>query len=137
MGIQYEGQIIPTCFATSSIPQQLDDTLPNKLQAIYDAGFDAIEMSMPDIIAYGTTLYNKEISDEDCDAIVDVAKDIRRLTDELGLRIVILQPFTRFEGWNSETRNELRKGAFARARQWIKIMEALGTDMLQVRQATV
>ncbi len=48
----------------------------------------------------------------------------------LGLKIVMLQPFANFEGWKPQS--EERKEAFRRAKGWIRIMEAVGTDMLQV-----
>ncbi|KAJ4286624.1 hypothetical protein N0V88_007913 [Collariella sp. IMI 366227] len=47
-----------------------------------------------------------------------------------GLKVLILQPFSNFEGWPTESQQ--RKDAFDRANGWIDIMEAVGTDMLQV-----
>ena len=50
----------------------------------------------------------------------------------LGLKIVMLQPFANFEEWKPQP--EERKDAFKKlAKGWIRIMEAVGTDMLQVR----
>jgi len=46
------------------------------------------------------------------------------------LKILILQPFSNFEGWPKGS--EKRKEAFEKAKGWIRIMEAAGTDMLQV-----
>jgi hypothetical protein len=43
---------------------------------------------------------------------------------------MMLQPFSNFEGWEKGSRE--REDAFARARGWIRIMRAVGTDMLQV-----
>jgi hypothetical protein len=42
----------------------------------------------------------------------------------------MLQPFANFEGWPKESSE--RKDAFNRAAGWSSIMEAVGTDMLQV-----
>lgn len=132
MGIQYQNCCIPVCFASCSIPGHFTTTLPEKLEAIRNAGFDGIEMSMPDILEYGKKLSGKEIKEDDYNTIVEVSRKIRALTDQIGLQILMLQPFARFEGWTEQHQNE-RGDAFNRARGWIKIMEALGTDMLQVR----
>jgi sugar phosphate isomerase/epimerase len=43
---------------------------------------------------------------------------------------MMLQSFSNFEGWPRGSKE--RNRAFSRARGWVKIMEALGTDMLQV-----
>lgn len=132
MGIEYQGHSISTSFASCSIPPYYDAKLTQKLEAIRNAGFDGIEMSMPDIVAYGSDIEGKEIERDDYDTLSDVARKIRILTDQLGLIILMLQPFSRFEGWNKDTRGQEREEAFTRAKGWIRIMESLGTDMLQV-----
>ncbi|PTB46688.1 uncharacterized protein TrAFT101_003866 [Trichoderma asperellum] len=132
MGIEYQGQSIPTSFASCSIPPYFDAKLPQKLEAIRNAGFDGIEISMPDILAYGCDIEGKELEEDDYDTLSDVAGKIRILTDQLGLVILMLQPFSRFEGWNKDTHAQERREAFTRATGWIRIMERLGTDMLQV-----
>ncbi|KAM0514843.1 hypothetical protein ACHAPE_006518 [Trichoderma viride] len=132
MGIEYQGHSIPTSFASCSIPPYYDAKLPQKLEAIRNAGFDGIEMSMPDIMAYGRDIEGKEIKEDDYDTLSDVAKKIRILTDQLGLVILMLQPFSRFEGWDKDTHAKEREEAFTRAKGWIRVMESLGTDMLQV-----
>ncbi|KAL7936138.1 xylose isomerase-like protein [Trichoderma chlorosporum] len=132
MGIEYEGQEIPTSFASCSIPSQFNASLPQKLEAIRNAGFDGIEISMPDILEYGSDIEGKKLREDDYDTLSDVAGKIRILTDQLGLEILMLQPFSRFEGWRKDTHAKERSEAFARAKGWIRIMESLGTDMLQV-----
>ena len=42
----------------------------------------------------------------------------------------MLQPFANLEGWPK--RSEEREDAFERARRWIEVMEAAGTDMMLV-----
>lgn len=133
MVIQYQGHDIPTCFASCSIPGQFKASLPQKLEAIRNAGFDAVEMSMPDILDYGHTLDGKTVKEDDFDAIAAISRKIRMFTDEIGLGILMLQPFSRFEGWSKQQHIGERMDAFRRARGWIQVMEALGTDMLQVR----
>lgn len=132
MGIDYQGHNIPTSFASCSIPPHFKASLPEKLEAIRNAGFDGIEMSMPDILEYGSHIEGKKIREDDYDTLSDVAGKIRILTDQLGLEILMLQPFSRFEGWQKDTHSQERSEAFARAKGWIRIMESLGTDMLQV-----
>ncbi|KAL6886110.1 xylose isomerase-like protein [Trichoderma longibrachiatum] len=132
MGIHHRGRNFPTCFASCSIPGYFDASLPEKLDAIREAGFDGIEMSMPDILAYSQHLNGEALNDDDFDGIVSVSAKIRDLVGDLGLRILMLQPFSRFEGWTKSQHAEEREAAFQRARGWIRVMEALGTDMLQV-----
>ncbi|KAH0528791.1 hypothetical protein TsFJ059_003606 [Trichoderma semiorbis] len=132
MGIEYQGHNIPTSFASCSIPPHFKASLPEKLEAIRNAGFDGIEMSMPDILEYGSHIEGEKIREDDYDTLSDVAGKIRILTDQLGLEILMLQPFSRFEGWQKDTQPQERSEAFARAKGWIRIMESLGTDMLQV-----
>lgn len=132
MVIEYQGHSIPTSFASCSVPPYFDEKLPQRLEAIRNAGFDGIEMSMPDILTYGRDIEGKEIKEDDYETLSDVARKIRILTDQLGLVILMLQPFSRFEGWRKDTHAQKREEAFSRAKGWIKIMESLGTDMLQV-----
>ncbi|OAA40309.1 Xylose isomerase-like, TIM barrel domain protein [Metarhizium rileyi] len=132
MGIAYEGRTIPTSFASCSIPPYFKATLPQRLEAIRNAGFDAVEMSMPDILSYGGEIENRVIGEDDYDAISGVAGKIRILTEQLGLQILMLQPLSRFEGWSKHKHAQEKEAALKRARGWIKIMQALGTDMLQV-----
>ncbi|KID96492.1 3-dehydroshikimate dehydratase, partial [Metarhizium majus ARSEF 297] len=132
MGIEYQGCNIPTSFASCSIPPYFNATLPQKLEAIRSAGFDGIEISMPDILTYGGDIEGRTIDENDYDAISDVGGKIRILTEQLGLTILMMQPFSRFEGWPRDAHAGERGAAFDRARGWIKVMEALGADMLQV-----
>ncbi|KAI0148832.1 3-dehydroshikimate dehydratase [Xylariaceae sp. FL1272] len=130
MPIEYLASKVPTCYATCSIGHKESHTLPAKLKAIADAGFDAIELSMPDIIAYGKMLNGHEPDPKDYDVLVDIAKDIRAQVQKHNLKVLMLQPFANFEGWPKKSKE--RQDAFARARGWMRIMEAAGTDMLQV-----
>ncbi|KAI1445564.1 xylose isomerase-like protein [Annulohypoxylon stygium] len=130
MPIDYEGTKIPTCYATCSIGHRDSHTLPLKFKAIADAGFDAVELSMPDILAYGEMLNGQKPNPKDYDTLVEIGKQIRVQATEHDLEILMLQPFSNFEGWPKGSSE--RKDAFERAKGWIRIMEAVGTDMLQV-----
>lgn len=130
---------VPLAYASCSIGCKDSHTLPKKLSAIAAAGFTAIELSMPDILAFanmhlrpskqGDTT-SPEISPKDYDALVNAAKTIKSQCDAQGLKVLILQPFANFEGWPAGSPE--RADAFARLHGWMRIMRAAGTDMLQV-----
>ncbi|KAL5359367.1 xylose isomerase-like protein [Aspergillus floccosus] len=123
-------QNIPLSYASCSIGCTDDDTLTRKLEAISAAGFTAIELAFPDIVDYASQKLGYQVAPDDYAQLVDIAKEIRKLCGEKRLGIMMLQPFANFEGWPRGS--EERADAFARADGWIAIMEALGTDMLQV-----
>ncbi|KAL8663306.1 MAG: hypothetical protein Q9202_003942 [Teloschistes flavicans] len=124
---------IPTCYATVSIGTP-STPLPEKLSAISAAGFQGIELGFPDLLSFASKHHNREIHPQDFDALCDAGKEVRSLCEKYGLKIVMLQPFSNFEGW--EEGSEEREDAFRRAKGWIRIMQAVGTDMLQVTQPT-
>jgi sugar phosphate isomerase/epimerase len=122
---------IPVCFASVSIGCRDEHTLPKKLEAISSAGFSAIELGFPDLLAFASTYMKREVGEYDYDDLVISAKVVKAMCDAKKLKVLILQPFANFEGWQEGS--EERKDAFTRAEGWIRIMEAVGTDMLQVR----
>ncbi|GAW23707.1 hypothetical protein ANO14919_132820 [Xylariales sp. No.14919] len=130
MPIDYQGAKVPASYATCSIGHKASHTLPEKLKAIASAGFDGIELSMPDILAYGKQLRGAEPNPGDYEALVEIGQAIKSLARGLGLDILMLQPFANFEGWPKDS--EKRRDAFDRARGWMRVMQAVGTDMLQV-----
>lgn len=85
---------------------------------------------MPDVLTFAEQHLNRKIGPYDFDDLVKVARKIKELCAEKKLNILMLQPFSNFEGWKEES--EERKDAFRRAGGWVRIMEAAGTDMLQV-----
>lgn len=123
-------QSIPTSFASCSIGYDDSHTLPLKLDAISQAGFQAIELSFPDILAFGKLHTGKEVKEDDYDTLSDVAKEIAKLCEDRKLKIMMLQPFANFEGWPLGSPE--REDAFKRAKGWVRLMEAAGTDILQV-----
>jgi sugar phosphate isomerase/epimerase len=124
-------QTISTCYATCSLGAP-SDALPVKLNAIAGAHFAAIELAFPDLLTFAHQHLGREVSENDSDALCEAGRAVKTLCMERGLKILMLQPFARFEGW-AEGSDE-RKDAFERARGWAQIMEAVGTDMLQVQQ---
>jgi len=127
---------VPLCYATPSAGMHETHTLPLKLEAISKAGFESIELGMPDLQTYAQqqlgNSFNPLSEDDgsgDLDALLPIAKDIRAQCSKLGLRILCLQPFSQFEG---HTDDKKREAKFRKAEAWMKVMEAVGTDMLQV-----
>lgn len=73
-------------YCTLSAGSRPEHTLPLKLGAIASAGFQSIELGVPDLIQYT----KQEIGDtfegeEDWDALEQAAKTIRHKCEELGL----------------------------------------------------
>ena len=120
---------IPVSFASCSIglPRH---TLHQKVEAISQAGFDGIELSFPDLKSFADDYFHRQIADADYTSLCEAASEVQQLCQNNGLKILVLQPFSNFEGWPEGSPE--REDAFARARGWIDIMTALGTDMLQV-----
>lgn len=132
MAPTYQSKPLPTCYATCSIGHLDSHDLPSKLSAIAKAGFQGIELSMPDILSYGKLLHDSEPDPKDYETLVSIGHRIRELVAQHNLTIVMLQPFANFEGWVKGRHDEQRADARERARGWMRIMQAVGTDMLQV-----
>lgn len=123
-------QKIPLSYASCSIGCGPNDTLARRLEAISKAGFVSIELSFPDIVEFGSQLLGYSVQPDNYSVLQGVARDIRRLCDENALTVMMLQPFSNFEGWPQGSAE--REEAFARAKGWIEIMKVVGTDLLQV-----
>lgn len=121
---------ISLSFATVSVGTP-EDPLEEKLQHISAAGFQAIELGFPDLLSFASKHHNQKIQENDYAALCSAGEEIKQLCKKYNLGILMLQPFSNFEGW-AEGSNE-RDDAFERAKGWIEIMHAVGTDMLQVR----
>lgn len=105
-------------------------TLHQKIEAITQAGFSGIEISFPDIQTFASSHFGRDVAANDYDALCDAGALIRNLCAGHNLKIMLMQPFANFEGWQVGSKE--REEAFARARGWIQIMGALGADTLQV-----
>ena len=121
---------IPVAFASCSIGCKEEHTLPKRLNAIANAGFQAIELSMPDLLSFASLHLRKEVGPYDYDDLCTAAKVVKAQCDAKSLKILILQPFSNFEGWAEGSKE--REDAWTRVNGWIRIMQAAGTDMLQV-----
>ncbi|GAA6061283.1 hypothetical protein JCM10212_004689 [Sporobolomyces blumeae] len=124
---------IPRCFATCSLGNA-SDPLVARLEALSNAGFTQIELSMPDLVEYANqnlpAARDGKVSDRDYDQLEEAARKVKDECDRLHLTVFILQPFGNFEGWPQGS--DESRDAFERLEGWIRIMKACGTDMLQV-----
>ncbi|MCJ1280398.1 hypothetical protein MMC21_008226 [Puttea exsequens] len=120
---------IPTCYATVSIGTPFTP-LPSKLHLIAAAGFQGIELGFPDLLSFASHNLGRDVGPQEFDILCKAGEEVKTLCEETGLKVVMLQPFANFEGW--EPQSGEREDAFGRAKGWIRIMEAVGTDMLQV-----
>jgi 4-hydroxyphenylpyruvate dioxygenase len=89
----------------------LSGTLPQKLEAVAAAGFDAIELFEADFINYNGS-----------------AKDLKARVDDLGLGIDLYQPFRDFEGMPEA----LFSRSLARAEAKFDLMQTLGAPLMLV-----
>ncbi|KAI9804792.1 MAG: hypothetical protein M1825_001160 [Sarcosagium campestre] len=129
------GGMFPLSCATSSLnpfpaSKEPPHDLISKVRAISHAGFSAIELAFPDLLSFAAQRFGREVSGDAWDELCIAAKNIRGECDLLGLRIMMLQPFSNFEGWQKGSPE--KEDAFQRAEGWIRIMIDLGTNMLQV-----
>lgn len=129
---------IPLCYASVSIGCKAEHTLPKKLEAISAAGFQAIELGFPDLLSFANQQLRPgqqgdgpgEIKADNYESLCATAKVVKAMCDAKGLKILILQPFANFEGWAEGSPEG--EDAWRRAEGWMRIMEAAGTDMLQI-----
>ena len=89
----------------------LSGTLDEKLQAVARAGFKSVEIFENDLLSYSGT-----------------PAEVRRMADDLGLRIAVYQPFRDFEGMPEPRRAKV----LSRAERKFDGMEELGCDLLMV-----
>ncbi|KAH7417386.1 xylose isomerase-like protein [Cadophora sp. MPI-SDFR-AT-0126] len=120
---------IPLSFASVSVGSS-SSPLEAKLSAISKSQFSAIELGFPDLLSFASTFHKNEIAEDDYDSLCSAGEEVKNLCQKYGLGIMMLQPFANFEGWEKGSKE--REDAFERAKGWIRIMQAVGTDMLQV-----
>ncbi|KAI7096814.1 hypothetical protein KC352_g38722, partial [Hortaea werneckii] len=97
---------IPLSYATVSIGNKPEHTLPKKIEAISAAGFRGIELGFPDLLAFATQHLRPHqqqeasgsdaVQPKDYDTLCSVAKLVKSMCDAKGLEIMLLQPFTNF-----------------------------------------
>ena len=88
-------------------------------------GIAGIEMVHDHLVDYALREY---MDTSEC-SILRAARDVRRQSDSLGLKIIALQPFALFEGLLD---HEQHKKMIQKMRHWIDLAHALGADMIQM-----
>lgn len=96
---------------TSIATVSISGSLPEKLEAIAEAGFDGIEIFEQDFIAHDGG-----------------PREVGRMIREHGLEIMLFQPFRDFECLPAA----LRAKAFDRAERKFDLMQEIGTDLLLI-----
>ncbi|OWW00188.1 sugar phosphate isomerase/epimerase and 4-hydroxyphenylpyruvate domain-containing protein [Rhizobium sp. R693] len=96
---------------TSIATVTLSGELPDKLEAIAQAGFDGVEIFENDFLAFDGS-----------------PADVGKMVSDLGLAITLFQPFRDFEGMP----DALRSRTFDRAERKFDVMQELGTEMVLV-----
>lgn len=104
---------IPLSFATVSVGTT-DDPLEEKLQHISAAGFQAIELGFPDLLSFASKYHGKEIQENDYKSLCSAGTEVKALCKKYNLGIMMLQPFSNFEGWPEGSKE--RDDAFTRAK---------------------
>ncbi|GAA5958982.1 hypothetical protein JCM8115_000712 [Rhodotorula mucilaginosa] len=121
---------IPLCYATCSLGKPTD-SLPARLHAISRAGLSHIEFSFPDLLAHASASRGKDVAEDDFDTLCEVAeKEIKPVLEKEHLKVFILQPFGKFEGWSEGSKEW--DAVWKQVEGWIRIMKAIGTTTLQV-----
>jgi len=126
--------LIAAAYATASAGMHPSHTLPLKLQAIADAGFKWTEVAMPDLEQYAESRFKgfqklDASGSGDLDMLVEAAEEIHKRCLQLGLHVLTLMPFDKFEGYEDASKLDQN---LQRARAWFKVMKALDCQMLQV-----
>ncbi|OGM49673.1 hypothetical protein ABOM_001911 [Aspergillus bombycis] len=100
-------------------------SMESKLDAIADAGFEAIELFFEDLeflaksYPGGFTYENQ----------VKAAHAIRKLCDDRGIQILSLQPFIFYEGLLDRAAHETH---IAKLKVWFELLKILGADLIQI-----
>lgn len=121
---------IPISFATVSIGCKDDHTLVKKIDSLAEAGFQGIELGMPDLLRFASMHFRKAVGAYDFDDLCAAARVVKAMCDAKGITIMMIQPFSNFEGWPDGS--DEKEDAWIRVHGWLRIMEAAGCDMLQV-----
>ncbi|WP_179401395.1 bifunctional sugar phosphate isomerase/epimerase/4-hydroxyphenylpyruvate dioxygenase family protein [Burkholderia guangdongensis] len=95
----------------STATVSISGTLEDKLAAIAAAGFDGVEIFENDLLYFDGS-----------------PADVRRRCDDLGLKVLLFQPFRDFEGVSAERLVHNLK----RAQRKFELMHELGTDLVLV-----
>jgi sugar phosphate isomerase/epimerase len=133
-------------YASPSLGMHGSHTLDKKIFAAFEAGFSGIEIGFPDLLAYAKSqtvfpvLHGVEWAPDEPDpfeqdevawtAIQDAAQKLRAILDEREMRVILLQPFSQYEGWRGD--GVRREWVWRKAERWLAIAHILRSEALQV-----
>ncbi|GAA6027976.1 hypothetical protein JCM8097_001810 [Rhodosporidiobolus ruineniae] len=103
----------------------LGHTLPTKLEAAGQAGYDGVELTYECFSAYNTSLGRTDSLDDRLETAADVAK----LASSFSLEIISLQPFMNFDALQ-DCSERLEVG-----KEWVQICAKLNARWLQIPSA--
>ncbi|PYH43725.1 sugar phosphate isomerase/epimerase family protein [Aspergillus saccharolyticus JOP 1030-1] len=110
--------------ASMSVGRAWVHRLPDKLPEIAAAGFHGLEIFYEDL-----EYRARELGEVNEDTLLAAARETKEQCDQRGLQIIGLQPFLFYEGLVD--RDEHRQ-KIAKLHLWFKIVQALGTDLIQI-----
>ena len=103
--------VTQSCLPRSIATVSLSGTLPEKLEAAATIGFDAVEIFENDLVGFDGP-----------------PEEVRRIATDLGIAIVLYQPFRDFEAMPEPYRSR----NLDRAERKFDVMQGLGTDLILV-----
>jgi 4-hydroxyphenylpyruvate dioxygenase len=116
--------------ATVSLGKPGGHSLPSILEATANSGLKGIEICYNNLLHQAVQLTNSKSTDHiDTAALIRAAEDTKRICSGHGLEIITFQPFAVYEGLLDE---ELHKQKIEKFKQWLKIVKALGCDVIQM-----
>ena len=92
-------EAIPVSYATVSIGFNKPHSLPTKIEAISSAGFNGIELAFPDLLTFAEEFLKRKVEEDDYNSLCEVGEEIKKLCQKNNLTVLVLQPFSNFEGW--------------------------------------
>ncbi|KAJ9626710.1 hypothetical protein H2204_009980 [Knufia peltigerae] len=99
--------------------------ITKRLSAAASHGFKCVEIVEADIINEAKTLGH----DDSAQGQIKGAESIRKICDDLGLKVVVLQPFWFYEGLLDRAEHAVR---IRKLELWLKMAAVLGTRLIQI-----
>ena len=115
---------IPTV-ASVSLGNPAVHPIDRRLSAAAECGFKGVEIVEADILEQSKKLGG----DDSPDGQLTAARSIRVMCDQLGLHVVVLQPFWFYEGLLDRKEHEAR---ITKLHLWMRLASVLGTSMVQI-----
>lgn len=115
--------------ATVSLGKPDGHSIESILQAAANSGLKGIEICYNNLFYHAVHLLASNITEVDQESLIQAAKDVRRICNDLDLTIINLQPFASYDGLIDTVMHEQMVQKFSR---WLELVHALGTDIIQM-----